>query len=132
MTTPENAAQIAVTRGFVDMDPTCIELFPQVAVITPSGGRSYTRGESRGIQRFKLIPMTFDQRPTTTAGGVERIIDYHLLGTPDVVVEVNDVFSFDGFLTEYYLVVADTDGHRYERKVMCERHLMRDGLQQVT
>jgi hypothetical protein len=122
-------AQIMITRAFIDNDPTDVELFPQEEAVTPSGGRSRIVGNSRGLQTFKLIPMTFDQRPTITAGGVERVIDYTLLGMPNAVVKVDDVFSFDGFSREYYLIVAISDGHQYEVKAMCERHLMRDGLQ---
>jgi hypothetical protein len=62
---------------------------------------------------------------------VERIIDYTLLGMPDALVEVNDVWFLDSAPDDYFLVVAITDGHGWERKVLCERHLMRDGLQAV-
>jgi hypothetical protein len=131
MTSPELAAQVRLTQGFINQDPTVIELFVQVEEITSKGGRIKTAGVSRGLQTFKVIPMTFDQRPTITAGGVERVIDYTLLGMPDAMVAVNDVWFLDTEPADYFLVVAITDGHGYEKKVLCERHLMRDGLQEV-
>lgn len=131
MSDAEIAAQTRNTQAFIAMDPTVIELFPQEEQITSTGGRTMVTGTSRGDQTFKLIPMTFDQRPTITAGGKERIIDYHLLGMPDAVVLVNDVFFLDDFPDDYFLVIAVSDGHQYETKVLVERHLMKDGLQQV-
>ena len=127
----EIAAQTRITQAFINNDPTEIELFPQEEQITPNGGRTRVVGAARALQTFKLIPMTFDQRPTVTAGGVERIIDYHLLGMPDAVVLVDDVFFLDDFPDDYFLVVAVSDGHQYEKKVLVERHLMKDGLQQA-
>jgi hypothetical protein len=131
MSDAEIAAQTRNTAAFIALDPTVIELQPQVETITPSGARTMTPGTARDPQTFKLIPMTFDQRPTTTPDGVERIIDYHLLGMPDALVEVNDIFFMDDFPNDYFLVVAVSDGHQYETKVLVERHLMKDGLQQV-
>ena len=120
-------AQRAITTAFIQDDPTAIVLTPQVVTVTPGGGRAMVPGTPRASQTFKLIPMTFDQRPTVTAGGVERIIDYTLLGEWDSVGEVWDKFDL-GDETEYYLVVAIAPGHGYEKKYLCERHLYQDGV----
>ena len=120
-------AQRAVTAAFIAEDPTEIELIPQVETISDGGGRVRVLGTPRAAQTFKLIPMTYDQRPTVTAGGVERTIDYTLLGAWDCDAEVWDIWMPDE--TEYYLVVAVSPGHGYERKLLVERHLGRDGLQ---
>jgi hypothetical protein len=61
----------------------------------------------------------------TTAGGVERIIDYTLLGPWDAEAAVWD--RWDRGDGSYLLVVAITDGHGYEAKLLCERHLFKDG-----
>ena len=127
----ELAAQQRITEGFIAIDETSVVLIPQTETITPNGGRRLTEDTPRDAQPFKVIPMTFDQRPTVTAGGKERLIDYTLLGTVDSVVEINDIWFLDDQPESYYLVVAITDGHGYERKVLCERHLMKDGLQVV-
>ena len=127
MTTQD--AQRAITSAFIADDPTEVILVPTVETITSGGGRSRVPGVARASQTFKLIPMTFDQRPTVTSGGVERIIDYTLLGTWDCEADVWDIWWPDGEDTgEYYLVVAIAPGHGYERKLLMERHLGRDGL----
>jgi hypothetical protein len=119
--------QRRMTKAFIDADPTVISLIPQNEVITPGGGRKLEQDQPRADQTFKVIPMTFDQRPTVTAGGVERIIDYTLLGTWDAEGAVWDRFTLSD-PNEYYLVVAIADGHGYEKKFLCERHLLRDGV----
>jgi hypothetical protein len=119
-------AQRAATAGFIAMDPTPIVLVPTTETVTPGGGRARVDGDPRAEQTFKVIPMTFDQRPTvTTAGGVERIIDYTLLGPWDAEAAVWD--RWDRGDGSYLLVVAITDGHGYETKLLCERHLFKDG-----
>lgn len=120
------AAQRRMTKAFIDDDPTVIALVPQTETITPGGGRAMVAGQPRAEQTFKVIPMTFDQRPTVTAGGVERIIDYTLLGTWDSEGEVWDRFELAE--NEYYMIVAIADGHDYEKKYLCERHLFKDGV----
>jgi hypothetical protein len=122
----ERDAQIELTSAFIAADPTEVVLVPTVETITASGTKLRTVGTPRDPQTFKLIPMTFDQRPTVTADGVERIIDYTLMGMPDAVAELWDTWSTD--TGDYYLVVAITDGHGYEKKLLLERHLGRDGL----
>lgn len=120
-------AQRRQTEAFIAMDPRTIVLTPMVEVVTPGGGRAMEAGTPRAEQTFKLIPMTFDQRPTVTAGGVERVIDYTLLGRWDAEGEVWDVFTLEG-TAERYQVVAISDGHQYEKKFLCERHLYKDGV----
>ena len=117
--------QRRMTKAFIDADPTVIALIPQVETVTPGGGRTFVQGQPRADQTFKVIPMTYDQRPTITAGGKERIIDYTLMGTWDCEGDVWDLFTLEP--NEYYVVVAITDGHGYEKKFLCERHIFRDG-----
>lgn len=119
--------QRRITLGFINRDPTVIVLTPYTETVTAGGGRELVAGTPRAEQTFKVIPMTFDQRPTVTAGGVERIIDYTLLGAWDAEGAVWDRFTLDD-PNEYYLVVAIADGHRYEKKFLCERHLFKDGV----
>jgi hypothetical protein len=121
------AVQRAITTAFIADDHTSIVLTPWTTAVTPGGGRSMVPGTPRAPQTFKLIPMTYDQRPTVTAGGVERIIDYTLLGEWDSIGEVWDRFDL-GDETEYYIVVAIAPGHGYEKKYLCERHRYQDGV----
>lgn len=117
-------AQRRVTKAFIDQDPITLSLTPQTETVTAGGGRQFELGTPRDPQTFKLIPMTYDQRPPVTAGGVERIIDYTLLGEWDCIGEVWDLVELGP--NEYLMVVAITDGHQYERKFLCERHLFQD------
>ena len=119
------AVQQALTAAMIADDPTDIVLTPYERTVTAGGGTTYVAGQPRESQTFKLIPMTFDQRPTVTAGGVERIIDYTLLGTADAIGEVWDQFVLDD-PSEYFLIVAIAPGHGYETKFLCERHRFQD------
>jgi hypothetical protein len=121
-------AQRRTTKAFIDAKPSVIALTPRREVITPSGGRVFEEDQPRADQTFRVIPMTFDQRATVTAGGVERIISYTLLGTWDSVGEVWDLFTLEPGAAEYYVIVAIADGHAYEKKYLCERHLFKDGV----
>lgn len=119
--------QRRITKAYIRADPTVIVLTPYAEEITAGGGRQQVAGTPRAEQTFKVIPMTFDQRPTVTTGGVERIIDYTLLGEWNAEGAVWDRFTLDD-PNEYYLVVAIADGHKYEKKFLCERHLFKDGV----
>lgn len=110
------------TALFIDMDPTEVVLIPRVETPTATGGKSYTDGTPRTSQTFKLIPLTYDQRPTVTLAGVERIIDYHLLGLYDAEMAVGDFWMVDD---TKYEIIAMSDGHGYETKGLVFRHLPR-------
>lgn len=120
MTTPLAVNQ-AMTAAFIANDPTSIILTPQAIQVQGNGSRKLVAGTPRAAQDFKLIPMTFDQRPTVTADGVDRIISYTLLGAHDSNMEVWDTWTdTDGTI---YLIVAMADGHGYEKKGLVERRL---------
>jgi len=111
----------AMTAAFIAESPVSIELTPQVVQIQSNGSRKLVPGAPRLLQEFKLIPMTFDQRPTVLADGVERIISYTLLGTHDCEMEVWDTWiDADGTT---YLIVAMAEGFGYEKKGLVERRL---------
>lgn len=120
--------QRRLTKAIIDDDPTEIILTPYNMAITTGGGRSLEPSDPRPAQRFKVIPMTYDQRPTVTTGGVERIIDYTLLGEWDCDGAVGDRFTLDDLTDGYLEIVAVASGHKYEKKFLCERHLYRDGV----
>jgi hypothetical protein len=121
MAAPDREVQRRQTKAFIAMDPTDIVLTPVVETATPSGGKTRRDGTPRATQRFKVIVMTFDQRPTVTTAGVERLIDYTLLGEWDAEMAVGDKWQDeDGGWIE---IVAMAEGHGYERKALCSRHL---------
>lgn len=112
--------QRRLTREFIAQDPLTLELIPQALEVQLSGSKKLVAQAPREPQDFKLIPMTFDQRPTVTADGVERIISYTLLGTHDCAMGVWDTWSDD---TGIYLIVAFAPGHGYEKKGLVEHRL---------
>lgn len=118
---PDIDIQRKQTEAFIATDPTEISLIPVTETTTPSGGKTRKDGAPRDPQVFKVIPMTFDQRPTVTSAGVERLIDYTLLGRYDSVMEVNDKWQGDD--GDWYEIVAVAPGHGYEKKGLCSRHV---------
>lgn len=113
--------QRRLTREFIASGPTTIALIPSEAVVRANGGTSMSDGTPRTPQQFKLIPMTFNQRPTFTIDGVDRIIDYTLLGEWNSVMEVWD--HWDDGEGGTNVIIALTDGHGYEKKGLVERRL---------
>jgi hypothetical protein len=105
MTTPaitlELQLQRRLTKEFIAWDPSTIVLIPQVRERTGSGGTDWIDGEPREPQVFKLITMSDSTRPVRSADGVERIVDFTLLGEWDCEMQIYD----------YWL---DSNGARYE------------------
>lgn len=112
------------TLKYIAYDPITIALIPVVRADTDEGGQSIVDGPPRTPQIFKLIALTSNQRLELTVSGKERIIDYHLLGAHDSLMEVGDHWSdSDG---NRYEVIAIQAGHGYERKGFVEIHRVGD------
>lgn len=110
----------AQTTAFIATDPTSIVLTPTVRTRTAAGGWAVSDGVDRAAQTFKLIPMTYQQKPTVTVDGKERIIDYTLLGEWDAIMERGDYWiTEDGKRWE---IVELAPGHGYETKGLVEVH----------
>src|SRR5262245_5271380 len=119
----ELEAQQRMTRAFIDQDPTDVILVPVTRVTTPAGGFNEVPGTPRDSQRFKLILLAYDQRPTLTLAGVERVIDYHIVAMPDAMIEVGD-YWIDTEGTRWD-VVGFSEGWSYEMKAFASRHVPR-------
>lgn len=117
-------AQRLVTAAFIADDPTSAAFIPVSRVKTSGGGYTEQAGTPRAIQTFKLSLLAYDQRPTITVAGVERVIDYHLIGPHDLVIEVGDYWD-DGEGTRYD-VVGFSEGWDYETKAFISRHVPRN------
>jgi hypothetical protein len=115
--------QRAATASFIADDPTTAQLIPVTRVVQPTGGFIETNGTPRAPQTFKLVLLAFDQRPTVTVAGVERVIDYHIVGPHDMTIAVGD-YWVDGQGTRYD-VVGLTEGFDYETKAFVSRHVPR-------
>lgn len=121
MTAPDVALQRDQTLHFIDSDPTDLVLIPVEEQILPSGAKQVVDLPPRPVQRVKLIQLSADQRPTVTVNGVERVIDYHLVGPWGATVRPGDHWSDpDG---TRYVVIALSDGYDYMVKAMVERRI---------
>lgn len=108
------------TQAFIATDPTSIVLIPSVRTRSASGGWTIEDGTPRPEQVFKMIPMTYQQKPTITVDGKERIVDYTLLGNWDAVMERGDHWTLpDGRRAE---IIELAPGHGYETKGLVEIH----------
>lgn len=125
MTSPTQtlAAQRQVTAAFIADDPTTAVLVPVARVRTASAGFKEIEGVPRDPQTFKLSELVYDQRPTLTVAGVERIIDYHLIGPHDMAIEVGD-YWVDSAGTRYD-VIGFSEGWDYMVKAQVSRHIPR-------
>lgn len=118
------SAQRAVTAAFIADDPTTAQLIPVTRVKQSNGGFQEQAGTPRAAQTFKLSLLAYDQRPTLTVAGVERIIDYHLIGPHTMTIAVGD-YWVDGEGTRYD-VVGLSEGWEYEIKAFVSRHVPRE------
>lgn len=118
------AAQRRMTKALIDDDPTTAALIPQVRANTASGGFTQVPGTPRVEQTFKLSLLAYDERPTVTVAGVERRIDYHLIGMPEMLIEVGDYWIDDA--NTRYEVVGFSEGWDYEVKAFVIRHVPRE------
>jgi len=115
--------QRRMTAAFIADDPTTAQLIPVTRAAQPNGGYKEQDGTPRPAQTFKLSLLAFDQRPTITIAGVERIADYHLIGPHDMVIAVGD-YWLDAQGTRFD-VVGLTEGWDYETKAFVSRHIPR-------
>jgi hypothetical protein len=111
------------TAAFIADDPTTAQLIPTTRTATASGGYTDVPGTPRAAQTFKLSLLAYDQRPTVTVAGVERIADYHLIGPHDMAIAVGD-YWVDGEGTRFD-VVGLIEGWGYETKAIVLRHIPR-------
>ena len=113
----------AGTAAFIADDPTTAQLIPVTRVSQPNGGYQEQPGTPRVPQTFKLSLLAYDQRPTITIAGVERIADYHIIGPHDMAIAVGD-YWVDAAGTRYD-VISLVEGWDYETKAIVSRHIPR-------
>lgn len=117
----ELATQITNTFEFIEADPTIITLIPRVRTNTATGA-VFTDQPPRDPQRFKLISqsglVSGSARPLVTIDGVERVVDFILLGMPDVQIARYDYWVLNG---QTYDVLEVQPTPEYEVKALVER-----------
>lgn len=117
-------AQRRLTAAFIEDDPTNAALVPVTRVRTASGGYVNQDGTPRPVQTFKLSLLAYDQRPTLTVAGVERLMDFHLIGPHDMSIAVGD-WWVDSEGTRYE-VAGFSEGWNHETKAFVFRHVPRE------
>jgi hypothetical protein len=117
-------AQRAVTEAFIADDPTTAVLIPVTRVKTTTGGFLEQDGTPRPAQTFKLSELNFGAAPVVTVAGVERVVNYHLIGPYDMEIDTGDYWlDADG---NRFDVVGFSEGHGYMRKALISRHVPRN------
>lgn len=97
---PEVDIQRTLTRAFINTMPVTITLVPRVKVQKPAGGFTWQEQAARDPQVMRLIePSTVNgiaPNPIVTGDGVERRIEFTLLGAHDAIIGLYDVFEHAG------------------------------------
>lgn len=96
--------QRVATRAFIEANPMLVELTPRVPVKTKTG-TTYDEQPARPAQMMRLVDQTrtFGAEPgkQQAADGVQRRMQYQLLGLHDSAIGLHDVWT-------------DADGIRWE------------------
>lgn len=116
--------QRRMTAFLIADDPTTASLIPVTRATLANGGYADVDGSPRPPQTFKMSLLAYDQRPTITVAGVERVLDFHLIGPHDMAIAVGDHWTApDG---TKYEVAALTEGWDYMVKAVVFRHIPRE------
>lgn len=94
----ELTVQRKLTHAFILTQPVQITLTPRSKVKMPAGGFVWQSQAPRAIQTMRLIePSNSGPKPTVTADGIEREVDFILLGEHDATIGLFDIFSHAGY-----------------------------------
>lgn len=115
----ELAVQRRLTKAFIDTAPVALQLVPRVKNRKPSGGFAWEEQPPRSSQVFKLIEPGTIPLPIRTVDGVQREVEFELLGVHDAVIGQHDVFSHGGHRWEV-LEVAFPNG--WEQRALVARY----------
>lgn len=118
----EQTVQRKLTHEFIMTMPVTITLRPRNKVKTPAGGFTWQETVPRAAQVMRLCePSTMGggmPRPIVTTDGIQREIEFMLLGEWDASIGVNDVFTHDGHDWEI-VQVAQSNG--WEQRALVTR-----------
>lgn len=93
------AANRKLTKAFIDVKPISIALTPRTKVKKPAGGWAWDEGAPKAPQVLTIIEQTGlsgQPKPTVTADGVERVVEFILLGEWNASMARGDVFEHQG------------------------------------
>jgi hypothetical protein len=107
-----------LTKAFIDFNPVTLTLIPRAKVARPSGGYGWDEQAPRAPQVFTIIEsggIGGLPRPEITADGVERSVEFQLLGEHTSAIARGDVFSHQGKEWEVVDLFFDNG---YERRAL--------------
>jgi hypothetical protein len=117
----ELQAQIEQTAEFIAADPTTITLIPRTKVTT-AGGVKFTDQAPRKPQEFKIVAqgglVSGTARPVVTVDGVERTVEFTLIGMPAAQIARYDYWVEGGIRFE---VLEVQPFEEYQTKALVER-----------
>lgn len=88
-----------LTKAFIAFNPVTLVLTPRTKVKKPAGGFGWLDGAPRAAQVLTLIEQTGlsgQPKPVRTVDGVERIVEFELLGEYGAAIQDWDTFSYQG------------------------------------
>lgn len=109
------ATQRRVTQQFINVRPENLVLTPRTKTQQPSGGFTWVDGIPRAAQTFTFIEPGSMPLPDVTLDGVERRVEFELLGRWDAAIAVHDTFTHQGKTWE---VVALFYHNGYETRAL--------------
>lgn len=118
---PELDVNRRLTKAFIDRLPLEVVLVPRTRTRTASGGFALVEGPARDPQIMTLIESgTVDgtPRPVAAQDGVDRVIDFTLLGEWDAQLARYDTFTHQGKDWEIIDLFHDNG---YERRALVSR-----------
>jgi hypothetical protein len=118
MNLAELGVQRKLTHAFIQTQPVELTLIPRERVKQPAGGWAYVDGAPRAPQTMRLVEPSSWPRPTATADGIERTVDFILLGDWDAELGLFDHFAHDGATWE---VVDLLHFNGWERRALVAR-----------
>jgi hypothetical protein len=92
----ELGIQRKLTHAFILTQPVELALVPRQRVKKPAGGWAYEEQAPRAPQTMRLVEPSGWPRPTVTQDGIERVVDFMLLGDWDAEIGLYDRFTHDG------------------------------------
>lgn len=92
----ELEVQRKITHSFILTAPVVVVLVPRSRVKQPAGGVVLQAGTARPAQTMRLIEPSSVPAPVVTLDGVQRIVEFELLGEYDSTIGVYDTFELDG------------------------------------
>lgn len=108
------------TKFFIGTDPSVITLIPVLKIKNASAGWTRTDQPPRPPQTFKLITLNENSKPTVVQDGVERLVDFQLLGEWTAQMDVGDYWRDSE--DQKYEIVELVPSNLYEVRGMVVKH----------